>query len=130
MCTVTMLPLDLHWLRTLRDRPWPTRALPMLADDGPESFAALVRQYLFLVVYRAFAESLAMENAARLAAMQGAARHIDQQLDRLQHAFHQQRQAAITEELLDVVAGFDALEGQTGGRIGRRPRGGSGASQA
>jgi F-type H+-transporting ATPase subunit gamma len=72
-------------------------------------FSCLVRQYLFVVLARAFAESLASENASRLAAMQSAERNIAERFDELQAQVHQQRQMAITGELLDIVAGFAAL---------------------
>lgn len=72
----------------------------------------LIRQHLFSVLHRAFAESLASENAARLAVMQAAEKNIDERLDHLTTRFHQQRQAGITEELLDVMSGFEALRKQ------------------
>jgi pyruvate, water dikinase len=59
----------------------------------------------------ATAESLASENASRLASMQGAERNIAGQLDDLNRQYHQKRQMAITEELLDIVSGFEALKG-------------------
>jgi F-type H+-transporting ATPase subunit gamma len=59
-------------------------------------------------------ESLAAENASRLAAMQAAERNIDERLRELIKRFNQQRQTAITSELLDIVSGFEALtESQT-----------------
>jgi F-type H+-transporting ATPase subunit gamma len=60
-------------------------------------------------VYLAAAESLASENASRIAAMQSAERNIEDRLEELQGTFHQLRQSAITEELRDVVAGFETL---------------------
>jgi len=71
--------------------------------------AALVRQHLFISLFRAGAESAASEHATRLAAMQAAERNIDDHLDEMNGAYRQRRQALITEELLDVVAGFEAL---------------------
>ena len=58
----------------------------------------------------AFAESLASENASRLAAMQAAENNIEEKIDELHARYHQRRQAAVTEELLDVISGFEALE--------------------
>jgi F-type H+-transporting ATPase subunit gamma len=52
---------------------------------------------------------MASENASRLAAMQSAERNIGDRLDDLTRQFHQQRQTAITSELLDIAAGFEAL---------------------
>jgi len=70
----------------------------------------LIQQYLFVSLFRACAESLAGENASRIASMQAAERNIKERLLNLQAEFNQRRQTAITEELLDVVSGFEALE--------------------
>jgi F-type H+-transporting ATPase subunit gamma len=86
--------------------------LPLFSMDRDQLFSALIRQYLFVSLFRACAESLASENASRLAAMQGAERNIEERLEELQTQFHQQRQMTITEELLDIVAGFEALSGK------------------
>ncbi len=56
------------------------------------------------------AESLASENASRLAAMQRAEKNINELLDDLTHSYHQLRQSSIDEELFDVVSGFEALK--------------------
>jgi F-type H+-transporting ATPase subunit gamma len=45
--------------------------------------------------------------------MQVAEKNISERLEELQAAFHQQRQSTITEELLDVISGFEALTGDT-----------------
>jgi F-type H+-transporting ATPase subunit gamma len=73
-------------------------------------FSMLIRQYLFVSLFRALAESLASENASRLAAMQGAEKNIEERLAALTLDFYQKRQMSITEELLDIVSGFEALE--------------------
>ena len=105
-----LLPLPVDWLRELADRPWPTNQLPGYPGDWQSLFASLVRQYLFVALFRAFAESLASENASRLAAMQAAENNIEEKIDELHARYHQRRQAAVTEELLDVISGFEALE--------------------
>lgn len=110
--TVHLLPLDTDWLHRIEKSAWPSRALPLVTMDYDRLFSRLIRQYLFVLLYRAVAESLASENASRLASMQGAERNIAERLDELQAQFHQQRQMAITEELLDIVAGFEALAGE------------------
>ncbi len=60
-------------------------------------------------MFRAGAESTASEHATRLGAMQAAARNIDEHLDEMNAEYRRVRQQFITEELLDVVAGFEAL---------------------
>ena len=102
-------PVDLEWLQNLEKKEWPTRSLPTFTMGWNRLFSLLIRQYLFVSLYRAFAESLASENASRLASMQGAERNIEERLRELNAQFHQQRQMSITEELLDIVAGFTAL---------------------
>lgn len=104
-----LLPIDRDWLETLEQQTWPTRVLPTFSMDADKLFSALVRQYLFVSLYRACAESLASENASRLTAMRGAERNIGDQILELTGQFHQTRQMAITEELLDIAAGFEAL---------------------
>jgi F-type H+-transporting ATPase subunit gamma len=107
---VQLLPIDLQWLDALAQKPWPTNNLPAYTLDEEALLAGLVRDYLFMVLFRAFAESLASENASRLASMQAAEKNIGERIDALEAEFHRKRQAAITEELLDVVSGFEALE--------------------
>ena len=104
-----LLPVDKAWLERIRKKPWPTRMLPLYTMEWDPLFSALIRQYLFVSLFRAFAESLASENASRLASMQGAERNIREQLSELTMQYHQQRQMSITEELLDIVSGFEAL---------------------
>jgi F-type H+-transporting ATPase subunit gamma len=70
---------------------------------------ALIREYLFISLFRACAESLASENASRLAAMERAEKNIKDLLESLQTTFHRLRQGGIDEELFDVVSGFEAL---------------------
>lgn len=107
--TVRFLPVDADWLRALVRQPWESRALPVFAMDPERLLAALIREHLFTRLYRACAESLASENAARLAAMQRAEKNITEHGQELQRQYHRLRQAAITDELLDIVSGFEAL---------------------
>ena len=76
---------------------------------GIATLRALIRGYLFVSLFRACAESLASENASRLAAMQRADKNIDELLEDLNRTFHRQRQNGIDEELFDVISGFEAL---------------------
>ena len=76
---------------------------------GTATLRALIREYLFVSLFRACAESLASENASRLAAMQRADKNIGELLEDLNRTFHRQRQNGIDEELFDVVSGFEAL---------------------
>ena len=107
--TTKLLPFTPEKLARLNRKNWPSRALPMLTMDPNRLFSALTRQYLFVSLFRACAESLASENASRIASMQAAERNIEDRLHDLQMQYHQLRQSSITSELLDVVTGFEAL---------------------
>jgi F-type H+-transporting ATPase subunit gamma len=104
-----LLPLDAEWVRGLAHVSWPTATRPEITGPGTTTPRALIREYLFITLFRSCAESLASENASRLAAMERADRNIDALLADLNGTFHRLRQAGIDEELFDVIAGFEAL---------------------
>lgn len=104
-----LLPLDAQWQQGLAEIPWPTKTLPEVIGGGTATLRALIREYLFISLFRACAESLASENASRLAAMQRADKNIGELLEHLQGTFHRLRQNGIDEELFDVISGYEAL---------------------
>jgi F-type H+-transporting ATPase subunit gamma len=104
-----LLPLDVQWQQALAKICWPTKSLPEVMGAGTGALRALVREYLFISLFRACAESLASENASRLAAMQRADKNIDDLIEKLHSTFHRLRQSGIDEELFDVISGFEAL---------------------
>ncbi len=104
-----LLPLDADWQRGLAAVRWPGKSLPEVISGDIETLRALIREYLFISLFRACAESLASENASRLSAMERADRNIDELMATLQSTFHRLRQDAIDEELFDVIAGYEAL---------------------
>jgi F-type H+-transporting ATPase subunit gamma len=110
-----LLPLDENWRRRLAELPWPTGNLPEVMGGGTATLRALIREYLFVSLFRACAESLASENASRLAAMQRADKNIDELLEDLNGTFHRLRQSGIDEELFDVISGFEALSSEQRG---------------
>ena len=106
-----LLPLDEVWRRDLTAIAWPTKILPEIMNGGAATLLAFVREYLFVSLFRACTESLASENASRLAAMQRAEKNIDELLEDLNRLFHRLRQSGIDEELFDVISGFEVLMG-------------------
>lgn len=104
-----VLPLDRAWQRNLAKLTWPTKKLPEIIGGQAPALQSFIREYLFVSLFRACTESLASENASRLAAMQRAERNIDELLERLNGDYHRLRQSSIDEELFDVISGFEAL---------------------
>lgn len=104
-----LLPIAPAQFERLKQRRWPARTLPKFTMERTHLLSVLIRQNLFVSLFRACAESLAGENASRIASMQAAQRNIEDRLAELRSEYNQQRQTSITEELLDVVTGFEAL---------------------
>ena len=105
-----LLPLDESWHRERAKILWPTKNPPQIIGTSEHTMRALTREYLFVSLFRACAESLASENASRLAAMQRADKNIEELLAAFKSTFHRLRQSSIDEELFDVVSGFEALQ--------------------
>ena len=104
-----LLPLDNLWQEKLIATPWPTKSVPEIMGGVDSVLADFIRGYLFVSLFQACAESLASENASRLAAMQRAEKNIADMLDNLNGTLHRMRQESIDEELFDVISGFEAL---------------------
>jgi len=107
--TKQLLPLDEAWRQSLISLTWPTKTVPEAIGGKATALRPLISSYLFVSLFRACAESLASENASRLAAMQRAEKNIDDLLEDLNGSFHRLRHSNIDEELFEVVSGFEAL---------------------
>ncbi len=106
---VRLLPVDEEWINALKTKPWPSKVLPTFTMEETALFERLIREYLFVSLFRAFADSLASENASRLASMQVAERNIEEHLHALTTESRQLRQMTITSELLDIISAYEAL---------------------
>ena len=104
-----LLPMDSNWQIDLIKEQWPSKNLPEIIGDNTENLRALIREYLFIFLFRASAESLASENSSRLSAMDRADHNIQELLEDFQRSFNQMRQSSIDEELFDVISGFESL---------------------
>ena len=105
----TCCPWMKTWALKLSHLPWPTKNLPEVIGGRERTLQALVREYLFVSLFKACAESLAAENASRLAAMQRAEKNIDDLVGSLNQTFRRLRQTSIDEELFDVISGYESL---------------------
>jgi F-type H+-transporting ATPase subunit gamma len=86
-----------------------SKALAFFEPDAKEFLERLLPTYLDTTVYRALLESAAAELGARRTAMRNASDNAASLIDDLTLAMNRARQAAITQEILEVVAGADAL---------------------
>jgi F-type H+-transporting ATPase subunit gamma len=77
--------------------------------DGREILSELIPTYLEITIYRGLLESTASEHGARMTAMRNASDNAGELIDDLTLKMNRARQAEITQEILEVVAGADAL---------------------
>jgi len=97
--TLQMLPL----LQQSSGKPRKTEIL--YEPDSTEVFGAIVPEYLGGILYGALCESRAAEQAARRTAMESATQNAEDMIADLSLKFNQARQAAITQEITEIVAG-------------------------
>ena len=109
-----VLPIPEEMLETGEEEEAEERAV--LGDfiyepDPEEILARLLPVYLETELFRALLESAASEQGARMTAMRNASSNAGELIDKLTLAMNRARQAEITQEILEVVAGADALTG-------------------
>ena len=106
---LTLLPISPAFLQHQANRPWPSRRLPTFTEQRDIVLANLLREHVFVRIYRAITEAQASEHASRLSAMQSAEGGIRDHLAEMNAEYRMRRQEQITTELLDIVAGATAL---------------------
>jgi F-type H+-transporting ATPase subunit gamma len=107
--TLQLLPISVEQLSREGTNTWPARSLPTFTMDRERLLTALIRQHLFVILFRTFAESLVSENASRLITMQTAEKNIEERLAEFYNVYHELRQNTITSEILDIISGLEAL---------------------
>jgi F-type H+-transporting ATPase subunit gamma len=112
------------FVNTMTQKPELTPLLPMVPDkddrlahywdylyepDAIELLDVLLRRYIEALVYQEVVENLACEQAAKMLAMRNATDNAGELIGELQISYNKARQAAITTELTEIVAGADAV---------------------
>jgi F-type H+-transporting ATPase subunit gamma len=106
-----LLPISQEVLEPTDDDTEHTTGTPdFIYEPEPEEILArLLPVYVETELYRALLESAASEQGARMTAMRNASKAAGELIDSLTLAMNRARQAEITQEILEVVAGADAL---------------------
>ena len=112
--TTDLLPIPEHVLEQGEDEDMSDRERALRGDfiyepEPEEILQRLLPVYLETEIYRALLESAAAFLAAQMAAMRSASKNAGELIDRLTLAMNRARQAQITQEILEIVAGADAL---------------------
>jgi len=117
-----------HFVNTMTQKPTVQQLLPLAKDqqddlsanmgthwdyiyepDAREVLDALLIRYVESLVYQSVVENLACEQAARMVAMKAATDNAGQLIDDLELVYNKARQAAITQEISEIVGGAAAL---------------------
>ncbi|MEB8434370.1 F0F1 ATP synthase subunit gamma [Cocleimonas sp. KMM 6892] len=106
-----LLPLQLDQFSNFNIKDWPGRSLPTYTMNRESLLSSLLNQYFFISLFRACAESQSAEHGSRLTAMQAAEKNLDEHIEELGGEYRQARQDIITNELLDIIASFEAMSG-------------------
>ena len=77
--------------------------------DENDILAALLPRYVSVQIFRALLENVASEQAASMTAMDNATRNAGEMIDKLNLQYNRARQAQITTELIEIIAGAEAL---------------------
>ncbi|MEA2411377.1 MAG: F-type H+-transporting ATPase subunit gamma, partial [Thermoleophilaceae bacterium] len=91
------------------DGPDQSRSLWIYEPDPEEILKRLAPDYVEISIYRALLESTASEHGARMTAMRSASDNAADLIDDLTLEANRQRQADITQEIMEVVAGAEGL---------------------
>ena len=104
---VQILPIQPQEIYTEgRERPLVSY---LYEPEEAEIFASLLPRYVEIAIFRALLESSASEQGARMSAMRNASESADDLIDDYTLSMNRARQASITQEILEVVAGAEAL---------------------
>ena len=104
--TMEVLPLSIE--PTEQQKADARRSQILYKPSSEEVFSAIIRQYVAGIVYGAVCESVASELAARRTAMDAATKNAGEMIDHLNLYYNRARQAAITQEITEIVAGAEA----------------------
>ena len=72
---------------------------------------AIIPKYVSSLIYGAFLEAVAGENGARMTAMDSATNNAEEMIGKLSLQYNRARQGSITQELTEIIAGANAIDG-------------------
>ena len=104
-----LLPFSTDAYARLSKEPWATNNIPLITMPPQKLTSVLVQEILMTVLSSAITSSLAAEHRTRMINMQNAEKNIDENLEKLNHIYQQERQEDITDELIDVISGSEAI---------------------
>lgn len=90
----------------------PKSDLLILEPSRQELFESLSSKYFVIQIFKALLEAQASEHGSRMSAMENATKNAGDMIRKLTLQYNKQRQAAITKELLEIIAGSESAKTQ------------------
>lgn len=84
----------------------------IVKPNADEVLAALLQKHFSIQIFRIMLESQAGEHGARMSAMENATKNASEMIKKLTIQYNKQRQAGITKELLEIIAGSESAKAQ------------------
>lgn len=107
---VRIIPIDKKILDNAKNKVWPTNNIPYWQVDNRVLISDLLRQYVFVMLNNALANSISSEQKNRLITLQNAETNINDLIREKSMEYNQKRQGTITSELIDVVTGYSVTK--------------------
>lgn len=105
--SVKLLPVSADEIQPVTDG---SEALMTYEPSEEEALNMIIPKYLSSLIYGAMIESVASENGARMQAMDSATSNAEDMISSLSLKYNRARQAAITQELTEIISGANAIE--------------------
>ena len=106
---IKLLPLNMDELPAPEEDGSEDLVLMNYEPEADEALSSLIPKYISNLLYGAFIEALASENGARMQAMDSATTNADNMIAELSLSYNRARQASITQELTEIIAGSEAI---------------------
>ena len=120
-----LIMVENEFVNSMTQTPRATQLVPLVADDlealdyhwdylyepdSKEVIDALMQRYIESLIYQGVVENVACEMSSRMVAMKSATDNAGDMIDKLQLVYNKARQAAITQEISEIVSGAAAVE--------------------
>ena len=120
-----LIMVENEFINSMTQTPRATQLIPIVSDslveldyhwdylyepDSKEVIDALMQRYIESLIYQGVVENVACEMSSRMVAMKSATDNAGDMIDKLQLVYNKARQASITQEISEIVAGAAAVE--------------------
>ena len=106
---IKLLPFGMEEKEDDKDSTIDDLTLMNFEPDEEEALDLIIPKYINSLIYGGIVESIASENGARMQAMDSATSNAETMIDDLSLKYNRARQASITQEITEIVAGASAI---------------------